>query len=111
MTSGDIVSVVLGETGRIDIAELGCSATWVTNETIVCRSEGIRVGDDIMSGTLAVMMVEDLEVTSLSGWVTDVVLLPGGNIETGSVDGNADFSVGNSVNSDDVTSVILGETL
>lgn len=110
MTSGDIVSVVLGETGRID-TELGCSSTWVTNETIICGSEGIRVGDDIMSGTLAVMMVEDPEVTFVSGWVTDVVLLPGGNIETGRVDGNADFSVGNSVNSDDVTSVILGETL
>lgn len=42
--------------------------------------------------------------------MTDVVLLPGGNTEAGRVDGNADFSVANSVNSDGVTSVRLGET-
>lgn len=33
---------------RIDMAELGCPPTWVSNETLVCGSEGITVGEIII---------------------------------------------------------------
>lgn len=50
-----VVGVIIsGGTGLVGMAELGCPSTW---EVKVCGSEGIRVDEDNMSGTLGDMDV------------------------------------------------------
>ena len=67
VTSDGINFVLPGEPARVDMAELGCSPIWVTEETVECDSEGIRVGEVTRSGTLAeIVVVRTPEVSSLS---------------------------------------------
>lgn len=73
-----IISVIPGDTDFVDMAELDCSPKWVTSETVVCDSEGIRVGDVIISGTLGEMVVErNPEVPSIPGWGTHGTVVSG----------------------------------
>ena len=58
MTSDDLISVLPGEAGRADMGELEFPPTWVSNETVVCGSEGKLVDEVIISETLVVMLVD-----------------------------------------------------
>lgn len=67
VTSDGISFVLPGKLARVDLAELGCSPMWVTEETVECDSEGIGVVEVTRSGTLAEMAVVRIpEVSSLS---------------------------------------------
>ena len=43
VTSEGIISVIPVETGLVDKIALGCCSIVVTNEIVVCDSEGMRV--------------------------------------------------------------------
>lgn len=71
MASDVIISVILGGTGLVDMAELDCSSTWDTKDIVVCGSEGKKVGEAIRSVTLGEMDVLGmLEVASVTRGVT-----------------------------------------
>lgn len=78
MTGDVIISAIPGETGLVDMAELGCSSTWETKDIMVCGSEEKRVGEDIMSVTLGEAdVLRILKVASVTEWVTQEAVVSG----------------------------------
>lgn len=78
VTCDGIISVIPGAIDFVDMVELDSSSKWVTSETVVCDSEGKRVGDVIISGTLGEVVIErTLEVPSIPGWVTHGTVVSG----------------------------------
>lgn len=49
--------IISGGTGLVGMAELVCPSTWEVKDIVVCGSEGKRVDEDNMSGTLGDMGV------------------------------------------------------
>lgn len=87
VTSDCIISVIPRDTGLIDKVELGCSSMWVTNETVLYDSGGIRVVAVIISVIPVVMVVFGTpDMVSLSGGMNDEAVVSGRPMETSRVE-------------------------
>ena len=99
--SDDMIFVESEVTGRIDMVELGCPPTWVSNETVVCGSEGKLVDEVIISETLVVMLVDRTPgVASISELVSHGALVSTCPDKAGNIEVIAQFSLPKSVNCD-----------
>ena len=67
MTTDGVISGIPGETCKVDMDEVDGPTTWVTNGTLVGGSEGITVGEVIVSKTPGEIVVgTGPEVASIS---------------------------------------------
>lgn len=112
LTANDcIISVMCGRTGLTDMAELGCSPMWVTNEAVLCGLEGIRVGEVIISVTLCETVLDRTpEVSPFPGWASLGSVVSGSLEETYGVEATDEFFVLELVMSDGTISVKPDET-
>lgn len=75
---GVVGVIISGGTGLVGMAELGCPTTWEIKDIVICCSEGIRVDEDNMSGTLGDMdVLRILKGASVIGVVSHEVGVSG----------------------------------
>ena len=87
VTSEGIISVIPVETGLVDKIALGCCSIGVTNEIVVCDSEGMRVVEVNISGIPVDMVVVGTpDMASLSGWVVSGAVITGRPVESSRVE-------------------------
>lgn len=79
MTSDVAISVISGETARVDIVELGSFPASVSNETVVCCF-GVWFTDFEVSISITLgemIVVSTLAVASVSGFMVHEVVVSG----------------------------------
>ena len=111
MTSEGIISVIPGETGLVDKVALGCCSIGVTNEIVVCDSEGMRVVEINIPGIpVDMIIVGTPDMASLSRWVVSGAVISDRPVESSRVEVIAWLPMLEPVTVDGIISVTPEET-